>query len=112
MTIVFRVEHHQTKNGPYNSNGGISGEEKGHRPMPWNDGIDSRLFHHRFGFANIRQFQIWFQEKPDIVRMQSRGFMLSVYKVHGKAIKKGQRQLTFSLQRAKLIAQVPLNTVV
>lgn len=105
MVDVYRVEHYTSGDGPY----GVysSWEDSWHcadngHPVPRLDGLESFPPSYSFGFESHEQLREWFSlsERARLARL---GYVISVYSVSSRMIRKGGKQIVFNKKRAKLI---------
>ncbi len=116
---VYRIEHSQTRYGPYtiieNENGRHPGplhhygskalHDEAH-PYPDEDGIDRLpapfaslgVGKNAFGFKSCKQLLAWF--KPYWRDLKGKCFVVARYKVEKGAVVEGKHQLVFNAERA------------
>jgi len=115
--IVYRVEHRDSKKGPWShddwhvARAGFVSKEYWHGslPGPYADPSLGRLFKNRHlcGVESVEKLVRWF---PSKVRrqMHERGFVMRVFDVETRALAVGRWQVTFPRKRATLLGELPL----
>lgn len=116
--IVFRVEHKETNDGPYQGTNAIMDDpalrHTFDHPTPNNDGIDPNwwMWHADdswlCGFNGYKQFAKWFYKNSSNKNLRERGFVLRRYQVPKEEIKFGRMQVVFNRQCAKLVGEQPV----
>lgn len=110
--IVYRIER-DDGTGPY-----VGNERGPHRsgwhcptrnPNPRFDGLGHVWFtdNNIFGFKDARQLVKWFP-RVDRRHMAEQGLKLALYRIDGRRIKKGGKQIVFDRRLATLIERRPL----
>ena len=129
-TYVYRIEHKETHEGPYNTdNASIDPTYQKHlskyalgdalnytqcskyHPGMWYDLTKLRGFstcEHYCGFESIEQLFAWFNENSTDI-MRGFGFQLSIYKIAKKYVTYGTYQVGFIKDKAKLVDVVDLS---
>lgn len=109
--LVYRVEHTETKSGPYQRSFSYNTDNmefnqncnyKDH-PMPGSDGIFELKPEHLFGFVSLDQLFKWFHFEDDYWDFNRKGFGISVYEVNEDHILKGCSQCAFDRTYAERI---------
>ena len=110
MVEVYRVEHYNSGNGPYgaffNWTDCWHNAENGH-PVPKLDGLESFPKGYFFGFETHEQLCEWIS-RSERARLARHGYVISVYSVSSRMIRKGGKQLAFNKGRAKFINKMDL----
>lgn len=124
--VIFRVEHHESKFGPYRHDPGTyKGERaleatlslvgKGRdgdlaHPAPsaefgdeWIE-IGERSYQTYCGFANLRQLRAWFGEQV-LTLLTAQGFIIAVYYVKATEMLIGETQVVFDMASARRIGE-------
>lgn len=115
LVKVYRVEHAETRTGPYNTWGTtIEDMVQDHanslseHPGPCDDGLeDVDSFVHFFGFEKPEHLTDWFEEKY-LKILHQEGFVRSTYAVKKRYVLFGGRQLVFEKDYAELVKEEPL----
>ena len=110
MVEVYRVEHYASGNGPYNADFNWTDcwhdEENGH-PVPRLDGLESFPRSYYFGFETHEQLCAWFS-RSERTRLGFHDYVISVYSVSSRMIRKGGKQIVFNKGKAKFIREMSL----
>jgi hypothetical protein len=102
MKKVYRIEEPESGLGPY-ACGAIWEHYASHRPMPYEDGIQTSQRGMVYGFISKRQLTSWFRMKCRR-SLEAQGFLVSTYAVPTTAIIRGGTQVAFVKVAATLIA--------
>ena len=110
MVDVYRIEHHTSGNGPYVVD--FLWEDSWHcadngHPAPKLDGLESFPKSYSFGFESHKQLREWFSWS-ERARLARHGYVISVYSVSSRMIRKGSKQLVFNKKKAKFINKMDL----
>ena len=111
MVDVYRVEHHDSGGGPYRAVD-FSWEDSWHcaengHPLPKFDGLESFPPSYFFGFETYEQLREWFSYS-ERARLGRHGYVISVYSVSSRMIRKGSKQIVFNKGKAKFIKEMGL----
>lgn len=109
MVDVYRVEHYTSGDGPYNALGWEDSwhcADNGH-PAPKFDGLESFPPSYFFGFESHKQLCEWFS-RSERACLSRNGYVISVYSVSSRMIRKGGKQIVFNKKRAKFINEMDL----
>ena len=113
--VVYRVEHRDSKNGPWTHNGWHIATANfpykdfwhGALPSPYGDSMSPPGFQQKnlCGVESLEKLVRWF---PSTTRraMHERGFVLRVFEVKKPAM--GRWQVAFSRKKAELLGELPL----
>lgn len=121
--IVYRVEHRDTTQGPYNP-GRIADRDRRvlrdvndkfgirnyaapkHQPAPWQDGIEFRDGDHYSAFASLDDLLAWFGE-GFAEAVSEAGFSVVRYYARLRDVQIGRRQVAFIRDNARRLGAVP-----
>lgn len=105
MTRVFRVEHKERGEGPYNGPyvAGGCGYAVGTHPTPKEDGIPYIRPNEHCAFGSPAQMRRWFTV-ANRKALHSVGYQLAVYAVPDLFVRRGRKQVVFNKEAAKRIA--------
>lgn len=110
MVEVYRVEHYDSGKGPYSADFNWTDcwhdAENGH-PVPRLDGLESFPQSYCFGFETHEQLREWFSWS-ERARLGHNGYVISVYSVSSRMIRKGSKQIVFNKKKAKFIKEMGL----
>lgn len=118
--LIYRIEHAKTGAGPYEAGellsdfefeewcelavfSRFSGGPTKH-PSPAMDGFEHVRDEEYFGFGSPEQLAAWFGESF-VAEAAEAGFVVSVYDVPARFVRKGGRQILFEKSRARLVGQ-------
>jgi hypothetical protein len=123
--LVYRVEHECLECGPYSSlqYSIYLGEHKKKRlhdmavahndlyhPTPYEENIMYRHYtYDRCGFYDIGILIAWFMGW--FSTLEECGFHLAIYKVHGNAVRRGEKQVVFNISKATRIQTLQLKYI-
>jgi hypothetical protein len=117
LVDVFRVEHRETRDGPYTVDVipesffdmyDAHDDRDGH-PNANHDpllGYGVRKSRHFFGFASTQQLTDWFDGWADL--LQRHGFHVATYRLHRSLVIEGRWQVLFEREAAALITTAPI----
>lgn len=111
---VYRIEHKETKQGPYWTPGLVRDSlmyyDPERCPGPSDDGLSTwtMTYEHHFGFAKMKQLFTWFKAR-DVFRMRKQGFRVYRYKVSDTYILEGNKQLAFVRAKATVREEVKMS---
>ena len=123
---VFRVEHPETFDGPFNSyHGFYCGEVRAlysdpiHFPAAWDDCFDSSHFiagnyrDHVCGLDTLKLLRYWFEHPIVVPRLAACGYQITEFDVHPDNVRFGKslKQLMFDRTKAKLVKRLPIQEV-
>ena len=107
MVDVYRVEHCTSGCGPYAEYGWQDSWHcagNGH-PVPKLDGLESFPRSYSFGFETHEQLRKWFS-RSELARLGRNDYVISVYSVSSRMIRKGSKQIVFNKKKAKFIKEI------
>lgn len=114
--FVYRVEHSETGDGPYqgvHANDDLADAHRGDltHPSPgFDDGINGHDWRGKVcGFTSIDGFKKWFVRWRK--RLAGEGFVLSVYEVDSHRVIRGSHQAMFPKELASRVRQLNLQTL-
>lgn len=102
--LVYRIEHSETNDGPYNGENCIDfdhyyGDD---HPSPDNDGLDMYDYH-KCGFKSKKQLHKWFN-KEEIEKLHYYGFIMAIYNTPKGCTQISDNQLIFDTEYAHRIS--------
>lgn len=111
MVDVYRVEHCTSGGGPYRAVD-FSWQDSWHcaengRPIPLLDGLESFPPSYSFGFESNEQLREWFSWSERAC-LAHHGYVISVYSVSSRMIRKGRKQIVFNKKKAKFVKEMDL----
>lgn len=119
--LVYRVENRYGE-GPYVNDNSYNCRcyDNVDHPEPYNDGIpihngisSKRKYNsndYKFAFEDTDQLIKWFND--EINKLIEYGFSCTVYKVHGKRVIKGMKQLAFVYGSAEKVEEIELDDLI
>lgn len=99
MLTIYRVEHIETKEGPYRINDDWSWMVENHsedsgRPSPWTDELNGITAEEYCGFLYLNDLHTWFTGQ-ELKNLANRGFGVREYEVPACDIRLGSKQVVF-----------------
>ena len=110
MVDVYRVEHYTSGDGPYGADPSWQDSwhcaDNGH-PAPKFDGLEWFPLSYFFGFESYEQLLEWFSWSEREC-LSHHDYVISVYSVSSRMIRKGGKQIVFNKKKAKFIKWMDL----
>lgn len=124
MSVVYRVEHRDTRQGPYTSRSEFAYNhlddfQDKHHPVPIDDGIlipwaykkdDPERECWRHGFSSMDQLRAWFRNHH-LVELDREDYLLRLYSVPDTFVLRGQKQVIYRAAKAVEVDEMRLTAI-